>query len=157
MFLEIKPLYGVGPIKFGMTSQEVQDAMKESCGNEYKYSRSGDTDYFFGSALEVSYDDEGKAEFIGTQYYLGCGCDFILYGIDPFSLEASALFEHIASQQLGSHIFDPADYLFRDAIITLWNSDEQYDHKGGEQKPVYAQVGVGNDIYLHAIDKIEKA
>jgi len=157
MLLEIIPLNGVGPIKFGMSSEEIQTAMKYSCGEAYNHSRSGDTDYFFGSALEVSYDDEGKAEFIGSQYYTGCGCDFIIYGLDPFDTDAKTLFEHIASKQPGTHKFDPDEYIFRENIITLWESEEQYDYKGGETRSVYAQVGIGNGKYLFAIDEIKSA
>jgi len=154
MLLEIIPLKGVGPIRFGMTSEEVQSVMREFCGDKYRHSKSGDTDYFFESALEVSYDTDGRVEFIGTQYYTGCGCEFLIYESDPFDLEAKELFEHIASKQMGTHSFNPDEYLFRDNIITVWNSEEQYDYKGGETRAVYAQVGVGNDKYLAAIDEI---
>ncbi|MBD3587361.1 hypothetical protein HHX48_16615 [Salinimonas sp. HHU 13199] len=157
MLLEIIPLKGVGPIRFGMTSEEVQSVMKEFCGVQYRHSKSKETDYFFGSALEVTYDECSRADFIGAQYYSGCGCDFEIYGIDPFDNDAKTLFEHIASKQTDDHDFDPDDYLFRDTIITLWGSEEQYDHKGGETRPVYAQVGIGNENYLEAIDQITSA
>lgn len=157
MLLEIIPLKGVGPIRFGMYSEEVQNIMKVFCGENYTHSKSKGTDYFFGSAVEVSYDDKGLAEFIGSQYYTGCGCDFEIYGIDPFDTEAKKLFEHIASKQPGLHAFNPDEYLFRESIITLWQSEEQYDYKGGETRPVYAQVGVGNEIYLSTIDTIKNA
>ena len=148
---------GVGPIEFGMTSEKVKSVMQELCGNKYKHTISNETDYFFGSALEVSYDDNGNVEFIGAQYHTNCDCDFKLYGVDPFNLEAKELFEHISSKQSENHLFDPDDYLFRENIITLWNSEEQYDYKGGETRPVYAQVGIGNSIYLAAIDSIKNA
>ena len=157
MLLEIIPLKGVGPIRFGMTSDEVKTAMKDFCGDKYIHRKSKSKDYFFGSALEVSYDDDGFAEFIGSQYYAGCDCDFEIYGIDPFDTDAENLFQHIASYQPGSHVFDPDDYLFRENIVTLWESDEQYDYKGKETRLVYGQVGVGNDSYLSAIDKMKGA
>jgi hypothetical protein len=157
MLLEIVPLKGVGPIKFGMTSDEVQAAMKAYCNDKYSHRESKGMDYFFGSALEVSYDDNGQVEFIGSQYYTDCGCDFEIYDIDPFNTAAKILFQHIASHESDSHRFDPDDYLFRKNIITLWESEEQYDYKGSETRPVYAQVGIGNDKYLSAIDKIKSA
>ncbi len=157
MLLDIVPLKGVGPIRLGMSSEEAQTAMKNFCGEEYRHFQSRGIDYFFGGALEVSYDDDGYAEFIGSQYYTGCGCDFRIYGIDPFDTSAKVLFESIASKQSGQHDFDPDDYLFRDNIITLWHSEEQYDYKGGETRPVYAQIGIGNTRYLSAIDKIKIA
>lgn len=157
ILLEIIPLKGVGPVQFGMTSEAVQNVMKEHCGDRYQHSKSKETDYFFGSALEVTYDECGRADFIGTQYYSGCGCDFEIYGIDPLDNDAKTLFEHIASKQIDDHDFDPDDYLFREKIITLWESEEQYDYKGGETRPVYAQVGIGNEKYLRAIEQIPSA
>ena len=153
MLLEILPRKGIGPIEFGMTSLQAQRAMKGFCGAEYTHRASSKgVDYFFGSALEVSYDGEGKAEFMGAQYYSNCGCDFVLFGADPFDMEAESLFELISSQESTTkHVFNPDDYLFKELILTLWNSEEQYDYKGNETRAVYAQVGVGNEQYLQDI------
>ncbi len=153
--LEIIPHVGVGPIKFGMKSQEVQVDMKNFCGPDYDHSENDGIDYFFKSALEVSYDKNGCAEFIGTQYYTNCGCRFTFSGIDPFDLSSNELFEFIASIDKSSkHVYNPNEYCFKKLIITLWSADEQYDYMGGETRPVYGQVGIGNNQYLEDIKNI---
>jgi hypothetical protein len=59
----IEPLVGVGPIKFGQTRSEVR-AVMSGLGQSQTRLRSPKTDCFFGSALQVSYDQEERVEFI---------------------------------------------------------------------------------------------
>jgi hypothetical protein len=65
---EIDPLVGIGPIKFGMTRDEVRDVLCR-LGAIPRRHRSRDSDTFFDSAVQVHYDGEGRAEFIETADY----------------------------------------------------------------------------------------
>lgn len=151
MYFDIKPMKGVGPIEFGMTPHQVKSIMRIYCGGKDNHSNWENVDYFFGNAIEVSYDNDGKVNFITSQYYTHCGCDFILYDIDPFDIEAQKLFKIIKNHVHGNHEFNPDEYLFEDKIINLWGSDYQHDYKGVETRSVYAQVGIGNENYLRTI------
>ncbi len=75
--------------------------------------------------------------------------------MDVFSLEASELFSLVtAADGSGPHEFTASEYLFPGQIITLWDADEQYDRRGGETRPVWAQVGIGNPAYVEALSLI---
>ena len=45
-------------------------------------------------------------------------------------------------------------FLFYLGYIALWEAVEQYDQRRGETRPVYGSFGIGNEIYLKAIDEI---
>ena len=61
----MQPLVGIGPIKFGMTRSEVQDILAD-LGQPKARLRPPNTDCFFRSAFQVSYDENGRVEFIET-------------------------------------------------------------------------------------------
>ena len=60
-------------------------------------------------------------------------------------------FAFLAELDGGDHQFTAAEYLFPRIIVTLWEADLDYDHLGGQSRPVFAEVGVGNAAYLEAI------
>lgn len=153
--LEIIPHNGVGPIKFGMKSNQVKEAIKELCGLNYDHSESNGLDYFFKSALEVSYDKNGKVDFIGAQPYDGCGCEFTLFNINPYEFDSKTLFDLISKKDHSQiHEYAPYEYIFNELILTLWDADEQYDYKNNESQPVYGQIGIGNHKYQESIKSI---
>ena len=59
----------------------------------------------------------------------------------------TTLFKLLSSLDAGEHDFKADEYYFPSIRITVWEADEQYDYIGGESRPVYAQVGVANEIY----------
>lgn len=140
-------LEGIGPISFGMTSDDVHQVMLELTGDTAGFFHKDGTDYFFDAALEVNYNEDGRVTFIGAQFFTGCGCDFLLYGIDPFDTAAEALFNHIAAKHSRQYHFNPDKVLFHETAITLWNADEQYDYHGGGQRLIFAQIGIGDASY----------
>lgn len=154
MYFAIKPLKGVGPIEFGMTSLQVKNIMKGYCGAKFNHSEWEGVDYFFGNAIEVSYDSEGKVNFIVSQYYPHCGCNFVLYDTDPFDIDAKKLFTVIKDQSNDSHEFNPDGYLFEEKVIILWESDKENDYKGSETRSIYGQIGIGNSNYLNTIKQL---
>jgi len=61
----MQPLVGIGPIKLGMTRSEVRDILAD-LGQPKARLRPPNTDCYFRSAFQVSYDDDGRVEFIET-------------------------------------------------------------------------------------------
>jgi hypothetical protein len=150
------PREGVGPVRLGMTRPEVIAALERVPGALNKHSSRGALDYFFENALQVEYGGDGRAQFIGASFHPGCGCSYSFLGIDPWSLPAEELFGLIAREDGGQHDFNASEYLFPNIIVTVWDADSQYDHTGGERRTVFAQVGVGSEEYLRAIEKVRE-
>lgn len=153
MIFIIEPHRGIGPISFGMTRQSVTQAMT-NCGGGSPEKRGMEIDCFFENAFQVSFGDHEKADFI--EVYSGIAAEIRFDGRDVFDLHADDLLRLIRIHELEDpELSEPDDsYVFSGLIMTLWGRDEQYDHKGGEQRPVFAAVGVGAPSYLTAIQAI---
>jgi hypothetical protein len=149
--LIIAPGDGVGPIRFGMPRAAVQGAMAE-LGMEL--ARAKPRTDFFGdeNAIQVEYIDD-TASFIGV--FCGECFSCSIYDVDPFDALAQDLFQLLAKHD-GSDgaAFNSTEHCFRNTIVTLYEADEQYDHKGGQSRQVWSQIGVGDARYLAAIDAI---
>jgi hypothetical protein len=152
--LRITPHEGVGPVRLGMTRDEVRAALSGFPGALAETASHESVDHFFGSALEVEYGCNGGAMFVGASFYPGCGCTFTLDGYDPWSIPASDLFERLARLDGGVHRFQSTEYLFRSLVVTLWDAERQYDHRGHGVMLVFAQIGVGNAEYLQSVDEL---
>jgi len=154
MRFEIIPHKGIGPVLLGMNRSEVITIMA-GIGGGSPESRSDLTDCFFENSFQVSYNDQGKVEFIeianDPQH------EFILWDRDVFDQTAHETLSHIMQ-------FDSADpelsegennFFFSSLILTLWDIDEQYDHKGGQKRPMVGAIGVGDQNYLSEIRNIK--
>ncbi|MWV13481.1 hypothetical protein F3I62_15360 [Pseudomonas sp. R-28-1W-6] len=149
--LEISPLIGVGPIKLGSLRAEARELLL-SAGFPLESSRRA-LDYFCNASIQVECDPDDRVRFIG----ISASERFIatFQSRDVFSLSAEELFSLIANaDNSGPHQFIASEYLFPNQIITLWDADEQYDRQGNEARPVWAQVGIGNDSYAAAVAAI---
>jgi hypothetical protein len=155
MIFVIEPHKGIGPITFGMDRAEVVIAMA-ICGGGQPEKRGSETDCFFDNAFQVSFGDNGKADFI--EVWSGITADVLFDGRDVFDLHADELLRCIRFREQEDHeLSEPGDsYTFSGLILTLWDRDEQYDYKGGEQRPIFATVGVGAPTYLEAIRAIHR-
>ena len=144
MNLEIIPHIGIGPVKLGMSREQVKVALGEP-----NYSGSNkNSDYYFDNSLQVEFF-EGKADFIGLSY---SDAYIALYQRqNVFDIEASKLFNLVAKNETNKHNYDSSKYVFPEQIVTLWDSDEQYDRIGFEERVVWAQVGLGSKSYLKAV------
>lgn len=150
--LEIFPLQGLGTVRLGSSRADVRTALS-SYGFPLERSHHS-LDYFCDASIQVEFDPNDHAWFIG----ISCANQWIaLYkGQDIFLLSASELFDLVATHDnSGVHQFEPSEYRFPNQILTLWDSDTQYDHKGHYVRPVWAQVGIGNAAYLAAITAIQ--
>lgn len=155
MIFAIEPHRGIGPISLGMGRAPVATAMAE-CGGGRPVKRNAETDCFFENAFQVSFGDDGKADFI--EVCSGITADVRFDGRDVFDLHADELLRLIrVHEQEDPELSEPDDsYIFSGLILTLWGRDEQNDHKGGEQRAVFAAVGVGAPSYLEAIRAIDR-
>jgi hypothetical protein len=102
----------------------------------------------------VEFDGDHSAQFIGIACHPAYRLSY--RGVNVFDVPANELFALIASfDGSGSHEFNANEYEFPNQIVTLWEADEQYDRLGGEQRPMWGQVGLGNQRYLEAIRKFK--
>lgn len=150
--LELIPHHGFGPIRFGMPRPEVRTAMRAIGIPRSHGDDDGTLDYFGDeNAIQVEYID-GTASFIGVSN----GGEFlcVIHGIDPFDMPAQDLFTVLAKRAEHGEAYDANEVVFRSTIVTLYEADEQYDRKGGESRPVWSQIGVGDARYLAAVDEI---
>jgi len=148
---KIAPHVGIGPILLGASRDSVRAALSAS---GYPLESSEDSlDYFASSGIQIEYGPDGCADFIG----IACGKTYRLtyYDVDVFNTPADEIFDLIARRDnSGDWPFDASGFVFPNQIVTLWEADEQYDRLGGEQRPIWAQVGLGNERYLEAVNEI---
>jgi hypothetical protein len=110
-------------------------------------------DYFCDNALQVEYGEDARADFIGVS-----SSEHLLvtyFDIDVFDTLAEHVFAAIARRETsGVHEYDPLEYLFPQQIVTLWDAADQYDHRGGQQRVIWAQIGVGTERYLSDVRRL---
>ena len=149
---EIFPRAGIGPIKFGASRAAVREALS---AEEFVFEESrGSQDYFSKATIQVEYEDDGTASFIGISNY--DGLSLLFQGVDLFDVEASAVFDLLAQTDgSGEHAFSPFEYVFPNQILTLYEADTQYDRRRAESRAVWGQIGAGDARYLDAILKIQ--
>ncbi len=147
--LELQPHVGVGPAKLGAIRSDVRSAL-EQVGLSLD-SSSDRQDYFDG--IQVEYTD-GKCSFIGISWSQRYVLKFA--GLNVFNVSSEELFAMLsACDGSGEHVYNTYDYVFPNQLVTLWDADQQYDRLGGESRVVWAQIGVGNEVYREAIQRIE--
>ena len=155
MQFTLQPHRGIGPISFGMNRNEVAMVMGGvGGGRPVPRSVGEETDCYFDNFFQVSFEDAGRADFIEVSS--GLAATVLFDGQDVFDLPADELLALIGRHDRPDpELSEPPDsYIFPDLILSLWGRDEQYDHKGGGQRPVFAAVGLGAPSYLAAIRAI---
>jgi len=148
--LPLTPHVGIGPIKLGAARSVIRAEMA-SAGLPLESARES-MDYFGSASVQVEYEEDGTASFIGVS----SDPDLELFydGIDLFDVEAKKAFELLASRDgSGSHEYSESEYLFPSQIITLYEADAQYDRKREETRSVWGQIGCGDTRYLKAVQK----
>ena len=144
---EIIEHVGVGPIRLGADRATVAAALAAIPDSGLDQS-AATMDYAFGNSLQIEYGSSGHARFVGIGYYAGCGCDFTFRGQHIGDYSAKALFALLATLDGQSSLeFHPDAFYFPAIRMTVWDADSQYDYRGGEQTPVYGQVGVASPEY----------
>ncbi len=153
MEFAIEPHRGIGPASFGMSREEVREALARAGGGRPR-ARNAETDCYFGAAFQVSFGDEGLADFIEVASSIAV--EVVLDGLDVFYTPADELLAAVRrlDQPDPELSRPPQSYIFPRLILTLWGRDKQYDHRRGQQRPMFAAVGVGAPSYLAAIRAI---
>jgi hypothetical protein len=151
--LTIQPHIGVGPIRLGMMRNETRDVM---LGLSAPLESSRDaSDYYFAKSIQVEFEPDGTVSFIGVNSHRDILLEYD--GMDLFDLEAPAVFELFAKRdRSGEHRYNKNEYIFPSQVLTLYDADSQYDHRRGESRPVWGQIGIGDQRYLTAILQIKK-
>ncbi|KPA90716.1 hypothetical protein [Pseudomonas asplenii] len=147
----IVPHEGIGPARLGASRENTRLAMTAD-GFTLKHDTETQ-DYFDLPELGIQVEySAGQASFIGVSCYAACQ---VMYdGVNVFDTEAEELFGRMArADGSGEHSLNTHEHLFPRQILTLWDADEQYDRMGGEERRVWAQVGLGDADYLAAISK----
>ena len=147
----LTPHVGIGPIKPGATRPEVRAAMSGiGCALE---SARRLIDYFCDSSVQVEYEEDETASFIGISSNEDLSLTF--EGLNLFDLEAKEVFVRFAQcDGSGDHLFSELQYVFPSQVVTLYEADSQYDRSGGETRQVWGQIGCGDQRYLDATLKI---
>lgn len=143
MKLELTPRKGIGPIELGMTRDQVRSAMEEF-GHPLCH-ETNSMDYFHENAIQAEYED-------GTVSFIGVASDkkieLIFRNFDLFDMTSEEAFSLISKDETKEHSYEEYEYIFPDQIVTLWEADSQYDYKGIEQRPVWGQIGIGDQRHL---------
>lgn len=142
------PRAGVGPIKLGESRSVIESVFSQS--GIKKSATNNNSDYYIENTIQVEFDKNGFSWFIGVSHH--SSYDVFYQNTNVFDITAKTLFDLVASNDdSGSHEFSEYEYIFPNQILTLWDADEQYDRKDGEQRIIWAQVGLGTSEYLRAI------
>jgi hypothetical protein len=148
MRLDLTPHVGIGPIKLGAPRNEIRAAMA-GCGLPLESERES-MDYFCDASIQVEYEADGSASFIGVSS--DQKLVLVYDGVDLFDTEAAKVFQLLSSRDnSGHHEFSESEYVFPSQIITLYEADTQYDRKRGEARAVWGQIGCGDNRYLNAV------
>jgi len=147
--IEIVPHVGAGPFRLG-AGRELIRAVAAKQGIPLRGEKPR-MDYFCQNALQVEYIDD-LASFIGISQHDDLRCR--IFGVDPFDTVAEDLFARIAEHDGDQHEFNGSQYCFRGLIVTLWDASTQYDAKQNYERVIWAQIGLGDERYLAAIDRI---
>jgi hypothetical protein len=148
---EFEPRAGFGPAKLGHRREEVRAAMA-AAGFPLENSN-GTLDYYCDASIQTECGEGGTVDFIGVSY----SPKFVARyrNSEVFALDAQEVFRLMAEADgSGPHTFERSEYRFPNQLLTLWDADPQYDRMGNESKPVWGQVGLGNEAYAAAIAKI---
>src|SRR5688572_23971077 len=111
-------------------------------------------EFFCENSIQTECDENGRVMFIGVS----CDDAFVARyrGVDVFDVTARELFRMAAEADgSGDHAFDKLEYRFPNQVLTLWNADPQYDHRGKGTREVWGQVGLGNAAYVAAVKALE--
>lgn len=147
----IEPHIGIGPVRLDASRSAVQEALS-AIGFPLENTHDP-IDYFCGAAIQIEYSAQQRARFVG----FSCHEAYSLFycGLNVFDTPAQDLFAFIAERDdSGPHVFRDTDYFFPNQILNLWEADSQYDRLGGEQRVVWAQIGLGSSEYLEAIRQL---
>ncbi len=149
---ELVPGKGALPLLLGSSRRGIGETM-EGLGHKIS-ARHGQSDRYVRNCVQIEFDEDGLASFIGIS--TDSGIELIYRGRDILHLPSHEVFDLIKENEPECDFeYSDVTHLFRNQIITLWDADEQYD-SFDERFPVWGQIGIGNENYLAAIDEIDR-
>jgi hypothetical protein len=160
LVLELEPHRGFGPLKLGAAREDARATMA-AIGFPLQGSQvdplgqsQTEIDLFCEGSVKIE-SVGGRISFIDVFYSDAYVAQY--RGVDVFDVTARELFQiAAAADKSGHHEFDPLEYRFPKQILTLWSADPQYDYRRKGARQVWGAVGLGNEVYLSAIQAVEK-
>ncbi len=150
MILELIPNVGLSKLKLGSSRDEASESLRY-LGMHIE--NADDTiDYSCDSSIQLEFGDSGLLQYIGVTWHKSY--NFHYRGVNVFNTEAKKLFNLINEYESQKSEFNDYEHVFPGQIITLWDSDEQYDRFKNESRKIWASVGVGNLEYLEGIENL---
>jgi hypothetical protein len=150
--LELKPHAGIGPIRFGANREEIRLEMAR-IGMPLD-SNEESKDFFGNYRAQVEYEDDNTASFIGVNNDPELALAF--EGFDLFDMDAKDAFTLVVSRDgTGKHEFSSFECILPGQIVAFYEAAPQYDHWQGGTRPIWGQIGCGDQRYLDAILKIQ--
>ena len=135
----VDPLKGVrGSVQFGMSREEARAALAPASADLFSRGAAA-VDGFYGSTLQVSYDPEGRVEFIE----FARGSRVLIDDYDLFGAEAESVIEHLKKkEELDAHDSEPGySYCFPRIELSFWRSVIPED--GSEDGRYFESAGFG--------------
>ena len=142
----MEPFVGIGPIKFGITRSEVRDILA-NLGQPDASLRPPNKDCFFQNTFQVSYDEDGRVEFIETaasndfQVLFRGSCLHDMLAEDAVRLVSQFAEYDRDDPELGY------SYIFPALQLSLWRPILPSDVDDSEGRHFVA-VGVGKEGYF---------
>lgn len=140
MKIDVSPLVGIGPVRLGMTREEVRAVLGEP--NYAQGNREG-----FPLGLSVSFTSDGRVEFIESSRSDACVAYYC--GVPVHGTPVEELIAHISK----SAEFDPNDpelgysYIFKSLQLSLWRATVP-ESPADEDGRYFEAVGVGAPGYF---------
>ena len=125
--LEVVPLVGVPPLRFGMSVDEVASVLGEPRGE-----RDGASYYVLGSRLRADFPD-GKVVFVEISWLPGAPA-VIYRGVSVFDTPADELVEHISGERPDREDFEFTDF---ELDLGLWRPMLPSDYEPTEPEDEY--------------------
>ena len=143
----VEPLAGIrDSVRFGMSRDEARSILAPAVPDGFSRGLTA-VDGFFGATLQVSYDSEGRVEFI--EFARDSGYRVLIENYDVFGFEADAVIAHL-KKKYPSSVDDPEpgySFCFPDIEVGFWRSVLPDD---GEEGRYFESVGFGRAGYYSA-------
>jgi len=140
---DFEPMRGIrGGVQFGMSREKVRTLLAPASADPFSRGKT-QIDGFYGSALQVNYDGDGKVEFIEFARSVGVSLD----GFDLFASEVDSVVAHLSGlYALDEEKLEPGySFTFPAIELGLWRP--VLPHEGSDEGRYFASAGFGRAGY----------
>jgi hypothetical protein len=141
--IDIRPRAGAGPVRFGMSREDVHGAIGPPQRQYKKFQSKMLTDCYYDNELQIFYGDDGRVEYVEIN---GPGqLAALLQGVDLLSVAAEEAIEHVGrmAEFDPSGLEIPYQYVFPGLDLALWRP--VVDEPEGR---TFRSLGVGRSGYF---------